>query len=537
MRSSRLTLPLLLAALLVALPCRAKSSETHTLRLANGSVVEGRIVSQTDAETIVQTAYGPLRIPASELRWIDDDEAPALRDAPAPDAAQLRRLHTQGSQLHSQKQYRRAIATYKRLLELSPDDSIALYNTSCGYALLGEHEQALDYLELSVLAGFVDFDHIRVDTDLDSLRKEPRYLALLSQEQEWVSKATARKTDRLLRDLRRKGCKGHYKVFVDHEHNFIWLHDKSPERFAAIREQLDRYAEIQWRDLFRNRPQRPLHIVLLTREDGPAMLDPNVGGYFNPANNQLICGDIPSFAITKTSVTIHEFTHALHFADQEARKQPHPIWLVEGLGALFESSKVVDGHVVPLDSARLATVQRALRRGGTIPWRTMMQMSQPSFMANAGLAYAQARYMLLYMARNGWLKRFYDEYTKGENFQGDRTALEAFEVVFGKPIDEVERDWKAWVMKQKVPPIPFIGIRTQPVRGGSKIMILVPGSGAAKAGLKVGDVLTKADGSPLNSPEDILEVLSTRDVSDVVTFEVTRDGKTLEIAVTLGERR
>ena len=106
-----------------------------------------------------------------------------------------------------------------------------------------------------------------------------------------MRKAAAKKTVSLQRELRSRGTKGAYRLFVDKQRNFIWLHDKSEEEFAKIREEMDRYAEVQWRDLFRNRIKEPLHIVLLTREDGPAMLDEGVGGFFRPSTNTLICGD------------------------------------------------------------------------------------------------------------------------------------------------------------------------------------------------------------------------------------------------------
>jgi hypothetical protein len=294
---------------------------------------------------------------------------------------------------------------------------------------------------------------------------------------------------------------------------------------------------VQWRDLFRNKLTQPLQIVLLTREDGPAMLEAGVGGFFNPQTNVLICGDIPSMTLNRSSVVVHEFTHALHFADQQARGQPHPIWLIEGLGSLFESSSLVDDKLVPRHSARLQAVQAAVRAGRSIPWRRITQMSQPTFLQDANLAYAQSRYMLFYMWEKGLLKRFYDEYTQTSSFQGDKTALESFEIAFGRPIDEVERDWKAWILAQKEPPIPFIGVRTEAADGGCKIASIVAGSGAETAGLKVGDVLMSADGTPLKTPEDVLEVLSTREVGGTLEFELHRGDETLKARVTLGGRQ
>lgn len=538
MRSSR-ALPLLLLISLLALagaprPVTADEPRAaQTFRLADGSVVTGHVLRRTDAELILRTAHGVLVIPAGDVQ---SDVAP-VQSPVAVSPARLQALHREASGRHQAKDYRRAIALYEEVLAASPDDATALYNTACGHSLLGNAPEALAFLERAVAAGFTDFAHIRVDTDLDAIRAEPGYVALLADEARWLRKAAAGATTRLLATLKARGCKADYQVFVDEERNFIYLHTKTAERLEVARKELDEFARLQWRDLFRNRITQPMHIVLLTQEDGPAMLERGIGGYFNPQTNQLICGDIPGMTLNRANVVVHEFTHALHFADQAARGQPHPIWLIEGLGSLFESSVVVDDRLLPRHSARLATVQAAVRRGQALPWRRIMQLSHSSFMEVADLAYAQSRYMLFYMWEKGLLKRFYDEYTQTSSFQGDRTALESFEIAFGRPIDEVERDWKAWVLKQQVPPIPFIGVRTEAAEGGCRIAQVVAGSGAEAAGLEVGDLLTSASGMPLRAPDDLLEVLGAHDVGQTVEFELRRGDETLKVGVKLGGRR
>jgi RNase P/RNase MRP subunit p29 len=505
-----------------------RERDPERLELSDGSVVVGQVLRRTEAELVVRTAHGTLVIPAKEV---------AQAPRPPVDPQRLQALHREASRSHGAKDYRRAIQLYAELLALAPDDATALYNTACGHSLLGEKQAAVSLLERAVAAGFTDFGHIRADSDLDPLRAEPGYLALLADEAKWLRKAAAGATTRLLAQLKGRGCKADYRVFVDEERRIVYLHTKTQERLDAARKELDDYSRLQWRDLFRNRITQPLHIVLLTREDGPAMLERGIGGYFDPRTNVLMCGDIPSMAQARASVVTHEFTHALHFADQAARGQPHPIWLVEGLGSLFESARVVDDALVPRHGARLSTIKAAVRRDQALPWRRIMQLSHASFMEVADLAYAQSRYMCFYMWEKGLLKRFYDEYTQTSSFQGDRTALESFEIAFGRPIDEVERDWKAWVLKQEEPKVPFMGVRTEAAQDGCRVEVVVDGSGAANAGVKTGDVLTSADGTPLRAPDDVLEVLSTREVGDVVELELRRGEETLRLKVTLGGRQ
>ena len=93
-------------------------------------------------------------------------------------------LYGEGSRLHQSKNYREAIAKFKAVVEGHPDSREALgsaYNIACGHALLGEKKDALTWLEKSVEMGWSDLEHLEKDSDLDSLRKEERYLKLVQR--------------------------------------------------------------------------------------------------------------------------------------------------------------------------------------------------------------------------------------------------------------------------------------------------------------------------------------------------------------------
>lgn len=53
-----------------------------------------------------------------------------------------------------------------------------LYNAACACALLGRPDDAVAWLERAVDAGFEDRDQLARDTDLDSLRPDPRFTAI-----------------------------------------------------------------------------------------------------------------------------------------------------------------------------------------------------------------------------------------------------------------------------------------------------------------------------------------------------------------------
>jgi hypothetical protein len=54
------------------------------------------------------------------------------------------------------------------------------YTAACGYALVGNVTEAIDWLEISIKAGYNDWDHIREDSDLELIRKERRYLRIMT---------------------------------------------------------------------------------------------------------------------------------------------------------------------------------------------------------------------------------------------------------------------------------------------------------------------------------------------------------------------
>ena len=68
------------------------------------------------------------------------------------------------------------------------------------------------------------------------------------------------------------------------------------------------------------------------------------------------------------------------------------------------------------------------------------------------------------------------------------------------------------------------------------IMGVTSGSPAADAGLLVGDLLFELDGQPVESPEDLLDLLAGDRVGRAVRVKVLRGGAPAEITVTVGAR-
>ncbi len=74
-----------------------------------------------------------------------------------------------------------AAESLERAVGLGADSAADLYNVACGYALLGQTEKALDWLDRAVSAGFTNRSQIENDSDLASLRDTERYRRILDR--------------------------------------------------------------------------------------------------------------------------------------------------------------------------------------------------------------------------------------------------------------------------------------------------------------------------------------------------------------------
>ncbi len=73
----------------------------------------------------------------------------------------------------------RALEWYKRALTVDPDFGDAYYNMACVYALEGQKEMALRYLQIAAMNGYATAEGIDGDPDLEPIRDEPGYRALV----------------------------------------------------------------------------------------------------------------------------------------------------------------------------------------------------------------------------------------------------------------------------------------------------------------------------------------------------------------------
>jgi putative serine protease PepD len=74
------------------------------------------------------------------------------------------------------------------------------------------------------------------------------------------------------------------------------------------------------------------------------------------------------------------------------------------------------------------------------------------------------------------------------------------------------------------------------VNSGLLVETVSSGSGADKAGLKEGDVITKVDGKDVKSSDDLRNAIQGNKAGDTITIEIERNGQTQTVTATLGSR-
>jgi putative serine protease PepD len=71
-------------------------------------------------------------------------------------------------------------------------------------------------------------------------------------------------------------------------------------------------------------------------------------------------------------------------------------------------------------------------------------------------------------------------------------------------------------------------------QGGAGIAMVTPGGGAAKAGIEVGDVVTKVGDREIDSADALIAAVRSHKPGDKVTLTYTRGGDSRTATVTLG---
>ena len=316
---------------------------------------------------------------------------------------------------------------------------------ACCYAELGKQKEAVEALEKAIRAGLLNFRMIENEKRLAKVRETEAYKKLMKRRTE-LAKEGIRAKVRFYRNL--LGESYHYEV-LDEQHLALVL-GVPKERYEKAKKRLKELCDGLRKLLFKRPPDTYITVMVVpSLQDWTRKLrhSPRSLGGYAPEDMVL--------AIRTMRALYHEFTHALHFADQDALDQKHPCWVAEGLACLFEAFRKKNGDIIGVSNHRLGRLKREIKEGKAIPWRQLFRMERSEFMRRSKSTYAASGFIMRYLQEKGLLARWYKEYT--EHYKDDPTGAKALEKVLGCKIDEAERRWKKWVTQQKEEPKFFPG--------------------------------------------------------------------------------
>jgi hypothetical protein len=487
---------------------------------------------------VLMAAGGLLARPAgSESR---PDSGPATTASARTDEAIRRRiriakLHARSLALARESKWDQCREVLDEILQLNPEDPIGWYNTACVLSRLARTEGALDALNKAVEVGYAGIVHMERDPDLEALRETEGYRRILARRDE-IQRERAERIREQLQDRFGED----YIVEVDPARRLVFATDIDREVLEDLKTYLTAHAEALWGELFDHRFDQYVTIIIPKEwKEFTADADRTYpAGFYNRSFRLLVCKSVGM-------VLAHEFTHALHDADQDAladaagQRQKHPIWITEGLATLYESSSLKGRRLVPEPNRRLLLLKRLARRKKTIPFEEFFEIDHPEFMKRSMTCYPQSRYMMMYLHRKGLLKEWYDAYTAG--YDADPTGRAALEKVFDQSLARIESDWINWVRTLPKPTLrlpprsAYLGVQVRPQPpDGLRIRRVVRGSGANKAGLRPGDVILSIDDERVAEPEALIRIVDRQHVGDKVIVRYRRGERYDSATVTLG---
>ncbi|MCA9296513.1 MAG: PDZ domain-containing protein [Phycisphaerales bacterium] len=434
-------------------------------------------------------------------------------------------VEDQVPRLFSAERYEEAATLLSAYIDAHPNDADMLYNLACAFARLGRTDDAADTMLRAVESGFVAFDHMMSDPDLDAIRDHPTYTAIL----EAVRRVRDRNSDpttalqHAIDQWKDRFGDQAYRYAIDEQRRLAFATALDAASSEAMRTMLIREADHCVATLFGGHLDVPVLIAIPTPDDADTLLQAaDIGGMYVHASRRLIARNIGDSLR-------HEFVHAMHFAHMERIGQKHPLWIQEGIAALYETySWADDGTIVFEPNDRRNIAKRRQRAGRLMAWDRLFDMTGVQFMRMAGRLYPEVRSIFEYLAAEGKLSTWYSTYVL--HFDEDSTGRLAMEKVFDAPLRDVERAWQVWLAQSPAVDDEIrageasLGIRSSENASNDGVFVadVLMGGGARAAGVRRGDVIVALDDVEIRSLRDLTLALGGRSVGDEVALRIRR---------------
>ncbi|MHC4245559.1 MAG: TPR end-of-group domain-containing protein, partial [Planctomycetota bacterium] len=426
-----------------------------------------------------------------------------------------------------------ALVLVDRYIAAWPDAPHMRYNRACGLALLGRPDEAAAALLVAVEHGFRDFEVMRRDPDLASIRGHPTFTAILEARRR-LDRGTADKQFEAWK--RRYGDDYHYET--DEEHRLHFATGLDARAHADMKRIIERQATHLSSRIFKSPPLDWCLVVVPSanhvREVFQRMLDVSdparTPGVYLHGKRLLVTRDIGESLR-------HEFTHRMHWADMDRLGQRHAMWVQEGLASLYEEYVwTEDGRIRFVPNMRHNIARRQVQAGISLAWPKLFQLDTDAFFAGNARFYPQVRSIFEFLASVDLLEAWYRAYV--ETFDRDPGGGRAFEMVFGLPVDQVEQRWKSWVLDRGAIDDRVergdasIGVSGTDAGDGVRVERVI-GRNARRAGLRRGDVIVRIDDRPVRARGELMLAIAARDIGETIQVEIRRRNQRLVIPVRL----
>lgn len=447
--------------------------------------------------------------------------------------------------------YEAAEGLFRRQLELEPRNYMPLYNLACTRAMLGDAAEAEELLKRAIECGFIDQQTLLTDPNLSILRGSPFFESVLRS---WQAIVAANAEARLEGIRAKYGPRYLYEQDESLRLSFAIGYDQ--ETMDAVREETRRLTAWALAEVFDDLVDPPMgeedpwaFVVLPNEKDfqrwalvnyGPESISGDthrLGGAYNHDRKELVAMDLGG-------TFRHEFFHALHWRSNARLGRMHPAWVQEGLCCLVEDYDLrADGTLVITPSWRTNLAKRMELTGKLEPIDEFVRTSRETFTSENPLAkYAHARALFLFLYQKGKLRAWYEAFDA--SYQEDPYGAGAFERVFNKPIDEVSKDFRAWL--RALPEVAearsdgsirglsaSLGCEVDPGKGEGPVVLAIRAAQARRAGLKVNDVITSVDGRPTRDINEFIRVMGEYAPGAQVKVGVRRRKEHLELTIVL----
>jgi tetratricopeptide (TPR) repeat protein len=94
-----------------------------------------------------------------------------------------------------------AIDWTKKILDFEPEEAGNYYDVACLFALMGNGQKSIEFLQRAFELGYRDIIHVKRDSDLDSIRELPEYKALIEK---YEAETSTQQIEELLKQERNK---------------------------------------------------------------------------------------------------------------------------------------------------------------------------------------------------------------------------------------------------------------------------------------------------------------------------------------------